>query len=327
MLRHLVLSVFAASVVGLAAPASQAGQLFDELSKDFGSVPRGTILSHQFTCTNTTNQPLHVASLRTSCVCTTATLAKSGLQPGESAILQVSIDTHKFSGSRVFTVIVLLDQPTVQEVRILLTATSREDITVEPGQLAFGRVKKGTAATATAIIEYHGTADWQITAVENDNGYLHAEVQRIKSRTAPIVYQLEAKLREDTPVGAWHGDIWLKTNDVSTPKIRVPMVVEIESLLTATPSEVSLGTVERGSKSEKRVVIRGPAPFKVVKINGTGGELEVTGGNDKAKEVQVLKVTFTAGKGSVEFHKHLQVVTDLPADETVDFRIHALVGP
>ena len=41
------------------ASASWADALFDELSRDFGSVPRGPTLTHPFRLVNKTNQRVH----------------------------------------------------------------------------------------------------------------------------------------------------------------------------------------------------------------------------------------------------------------------------
>src|SRR5215212_1111310 len=54
------------------ARASWADGLFDELSRDFGSVPRGPTLQHPFRLVNKTNQHVHIASVRVSCGCTSA---------------------------------------------------------------------------------------------------------------------------------------------------------------------------------------------------------------------------------------------------------------
>src|SRR6266404_3700461 len=50
--------------------ASWADGLFDELSRDFGSVPRGPTLQHPFRLVNRTGSHLHIASVRVSCGCT-----------------------------------------------------------------------------------------------------------------------------------------------------------------------------------------------------------------------------------------------------------------
>jgi hypothetical protein len=325
MTRQLFIVALTSGFISLAPLAKAGGPLFDDISKDFGNVPRGTILTHQFRLNNPTNAALHVTSLRTSCGCATASVGKDEIQPNESTAVVVTIDTRKYSGPRNFTVYVLIDRPFLEEVRLALQATSRDDVMLTPGQLTFGRIKRGVAAKSTVNIEYHGTANWRIDGIENDNGYLLPQLEETSRLTGHVIYQLSVKLREDLPVGAWHADVWLKTNDAATPRIRVPLVVEVESALTATPAEVVMGAVKTGSQSERKVVIRGSTPFKITAIDGENDRFQVSGKSDEAKAVHVLKITLTAGKEAQECGQHFKVHTDLPQDGEVEFAVQAQV--
>src|SRR5215472_12790895 len=97
-----------------AAPAlagSWADGLFSELSKDFGSVPRGPTLSHPFRVVNNTKGPVNLSGVRVSCnVCSSATIAgKSSLNPGEETSVVVKMDTTRFTGVKSITVFVTFD--------------------------------------------------------------------------------------------------------------------------------------------------------------------------------------------------------------------------
>ena len=64
--------VLCAGLLWAASPAfaaTQADSMFDELSKDFGSVPRGPTLVHHFRLVNNTKGPVNIASVRVSCGC------------------------------------------------------------------------------------------------------------------------------------------------------------------------------------------------------------------------------------------------------------------
>jgi hypothetical protein len=323
---RLHLQPLAATVLLLLLPPLAAAELFQDSTKDFGSVPRGTTLTHQFHLKNTRNQALHVAGLRTSCGCATAAMGRDDIAPGQSTVLSVTIDTRKYSGARVFTIHVLFDRPTLEEVRVSVSATSREDVTLTPGQLEFGRVKRGSSAKASVTILYHGVGNWQINAIENDNGYLKPELQQLSTGPGQAAYQLTVTLRPDIPAGAWHSDLWLKTTDVVTPRIRVPMVVEVESPLSATPGDVQLGAVKPGGQAERKVVIRGTTPFKITKIEGEDGLFQIGGRTEEAKAVHVLKVSLHAGAAG-ELARTFRLHTNLGDGETLQFSAHAVVGP
>ena len=340
MRRHLVLLPFAlwllpfqltpAIADAAAQPVAQsvAQSVFEESSKDFGSVPRGTTLTHNFTLNNPTKTVLRVAGVRTSCTtCMSAAVGQVEVPPGESTVLAVTVDTRKFSGARTFTCHVQFDKPTFMEAQVLILANSRDDITLTPGQLAFGKVKKGSGPSAAVSIEHHGTAGWQITGVQNENGFLLAQLKETSRAGKHVIYQLSVKLREDIPVGVWHADVWLKTNDAATPRIRVPLSVEVEGLLTATPAEVVLGRVKPGGKVERKVVIRSAVPFKVTKVAGTDDHFVIRPDNDETKTVHVLSVSFAAGAEPGELARRIEVETDLPEENRVEFIVRAQVGP
>ncbi|MCS6976858.1 MAG: DUF1573 domain-containing protein [Gemmatales bacterium] len=326
MLRHLLVVSSVALSLGAFPAGLFAQQLLDSVSKDFGSVPRGTLLTHQFKLANSSNQPLHVASIRTSCTCISANLAKHDLAPGESTVLVVSVDTSKFLGSKTFTVYLTVERPFLRELQVVVSASSREDVTLTPGQLNFGRIRHGSSAKASVVVEYYGPSSWQIVGVENDNGYLLPEVRKLERGSGPVAYQLEVRLRDDIPVGCWHSDIFLKTNDPNMPRIRVPLLVEVEGNLTATPATVVFGTCKVGSSGEKRVAIRGKEAFKIVRIEGTDEVLQVAPRPDEAKTVHVLQLTLKPASGG-EINRRVRVVTDLGKGETVDFTVQAVVEP
>src|SRR5438093_12880955 len=93
----------------LASPvvaASWADAMFDELSKDFGSVPHGPMLTHPFRLTNNTGQPVHIGGVRVSCGCVSAGPVKSVLAPGESTSIVATMDTRRCSGAKSVTIYV-----------------------------------------------------------------------------------------------------------------------------------------------------------------------------------------------------------------------------
>jgi hypothetical protein len=327
MLRRLTV-VLGAWVALTGWPAGGNAQaLFAELSKDFGSVPRGTLLTHQFRFTNTTQLPLHVAAVRSSCTCATPTIDRAEIPPGEATAVTVSVDTRKFAGLRTFTIYIQFDQPFVGETRLTLQANSREDVAIEPSYLAFGRIRQGSSPTASVTIEYRGIQNWQITGVENDNGYLQVQLQESPRRLGLATYHLTATLHPNTPVGAWHADVWLKTNDAATPRIRVPLTVEVEGMLTATPRDVLLGRVKPGGSAERKVVVRGPAPFQILKIEGVDEHLHISAAREEVKAFHVLRVHLKAGQEAGELSRRIRVYTDLPNVPPVEFTVQAQVSP
>ena len=143
MYRYTLLLVAVLGVAGQVHAQSKADGMFDELSRDFGSVPRGQIQMHPFRLVNNTKNPVHIASVRVSCGCVSARALQTYLQPGQETAIVAHMDTNRFVNSKTVTVFVTFDQPRFEEVRLWVQANSREDVTFAPDNIAFGQVKRG----------------------------------------------------------------------------------------------------------------------------------------------------------------------------------------
>src|SRR5688572_3887896 len=127
-----------------ARAANWADAMFDELSKDFGTVPRGPTLQHAFRLKNNTGQVVVLSAVRVSCGCVSATAMTNVLQPGETTSVVARMDTTRFTGVKNVTIYVTFARPALDEVRLWVQANGRDDFVVTPDSLAFGVVKRGS---------------------------------------------------------------------------------------------------------------------------------------------------------------------------------------
>src|SRR6266542_2795770 len=275
MFRYSLVFVAGLCAAAPTPAASWADQMFQELSKDFGSVPRGPTLQHSFPLRNNTGSAVQIANVRVSCSCTTAYAVKTFLQPGEETTIAVSMDTTRFTGVKTVTLYVLFDQPHGDEVRLWIRANARDDVSITPDTLAFGQISRGNTPTATTRVTFLGNGSTQIVDTQAESNYVQPSVRELQRQGSEAVYEVTAKLRADAPVGKWYTDIWLRTNDESIPRVRVPLTVEIESSLSVNPPAVTLGEVKLGGETERKVIVRGIKPFKITAVKGTDALLSV----------------------------------------------------
>ena len=175
-------------------------------------------------------------------------------------------------------------------------------------------------------ISFIGNGNWQITGVKSDSNYVLPTLNLVRRDPADVTYTLTAKLRSDTPPGRWYTDVWLTTNNPSTPRVRIPLTVEVESALTVSPSTVALGQIKTGQQSERRVIVRGVSPFRITKIEGTDNNLTVRDSATEAKMVHVLTVTLQPSQPG-DINRTLRVITDLPQEGVIEFNARAQVLP
>lgn len=312
MYRYSLILVAMLGAIGHANAQSWADGMFDELSRDFGSVPRGQILMHPFRIVNNTKQPVHIANVRVSCgICSSARALQTYLQPGQETAIIATMDTNRFINTKTITIFVTFDQPRLEEVRLWIQSNSREDVTFSPNDgIGFGRVKRGAKPESSMTITFIGGAQTNITEVSSESNYVQPTVKQVQRANGQTAYEVSAKLREDTPAGKWYTDLWLKTNNPNMARLRVPVTVEVEAPLSVNPSVVSLGEVKAGAETDRKVMIRGVRPFRILSITGTDAQLQVKQANSDSKAVQVLTVTVNPREiGTIR--RDIEVITDL----------------
>lgn len=289
--------------------------LFDNRVHDFGNVPIGPLLSHEFTIKNTTKQALHISNVRVSCGCVAASATKDTVAPGQSTTIYASMDTRRFIGSKTVTVYVTFDRPRYEEVSLQVTAYSRSDISLSPDSLAMGQIKRGT--TPVVETEVSLLSGMKITAAAAESGYVLVTTKE----TAPGKFTLSARLRSDTPLGKWYTDIWVTTDQGGRGgKIRIPLTVEVEPSLLATPNSLQFDAIAGGDPVKKSVTIRAAQPFKILGIEGADGVFHASAFSKDAKPVHVVTVSFQPGKEG-KFNGALKVLTDLKEENKIEVTV------
>jgi hypothetical protein len=326
MLRYVFVLVLGLACTGTATASTWADSLFDDLSRDFGTVPKGPTLVHPFRLVNKTNGPVRISNVRPSCGCTSARALATDLAPGQETVIMVQMDTRRFSNTRAVTIFVTFDQPHFDEVRLWVQANSRDDISVLPESFAFGRIKRGTAPVADGTMTFLGNPNWQILGTSCDSNYVKTSYQLIRREGGEVAYKLSATMRSDAPAGKWFTDVWVQTNNPMSPRIRVPLTVEVEAALTVSPTTVGLGEVKAGKVAERKVIVRGVRPFLITGVQGTDKQLTVRDSTNESKIVHVLTVTLQPHDPG-EINRTLRVLTDLPGNEAIEFNAVAEVIP
>jgi len=323
MLRYSLVVVAGLWVTSMVSAATWADGLFDGLSKDFGSVPRGPTLTHNFRVVNKTGQAVSIFSVRVSCGCVSAGAAKNFLNPGEETVIVARMDTTRFTGPKTVTIYVQFDRPNFEEVRLWVQANGRNDFAITPDTLAFGTVKRGTSPVNSVQVTFYGNRESQILEVRGESNYIMPTAKEVRRLDHEVVYDLSVRLRGDTPVGKWYTDIWVKTNLVGLTQVRVPLTVEVESPITVTPAVVNMGSMKINEEAERRIIVRGVKPFRITEVRGADESLQVKVNSPIPREVHVLTIKIRPGmSGKVD--RVLRVVTDMKVENEIEFRVHGL---
>lgn len=311
-----------------AAQRNWAQAMFAESGHDFGPVPRGAVVRHQFVMTNRLSEPVRILDVRASCGCTTGRALAEQVGPGQQAVIEAQMDTRNFVGVKATTLTVTLVTASGRqaEARLGVRSTILSDVVLNPGTLEFGTLSRGQEAELRLEIDRVGAPNWRIErmlASQRLSQAIEATLYESYRTGQGVGYVLVAKVRPDAAAGWIREEIQLRTNDPETPVVPIPVQLEVRGRLTATPALVSLGR----AIPQARVLVRGSQPFAITAIEGAGEDLEVRGGGDGAKAVHVLTIAYRPqeAEGSGVSRRTLRIVTDLPGEPPVD--VQAVLDP
>lgn len=90
-----VLNVVAVVVafISLTAMSVAIGEFkFEKETHDFGGIPQGTPVSHEFKFTNAGDAPIIISEVAPSCGCSVADFSKAPIKPGETGTIKATFN-------------------------------------------------------------------------------------------------------------------------------------------------------------------------------------------------------------------------------------------
>jgi hypothetical protein len=338
-MRKLVLAAIGMLALGSAAAPQEvvtgwAGKLFASATPehkavaghDFGFVPKGAQLKYRFPLTNIYAVPLQIVT-SVSCGCVTVSPNPQILQPRESGYLDLNMDTLKwaYGHKQVSVYVTVMNAQYSSTTTLVITANSRADITLEPGQAVFGVVPKGQPATKEVLVRYAGQLPFQITGVApGDTAPFTATYKEAYRYPGRVEYRVGLTLKPDAPAGALKGDLHLTTTDPATPLLPIPYDVLVQAALTVSPEITRVGAIKAGESSVRKLNVRSNGrPFKILGVDGQDAGLTVEY-RPEAYPVQVLTLKLQPSQPG-PLQRTLTIKTDLDGGASVNARVEALV--
>jgi hypothetical protein len=322
--RHVSVALLLVLAWAGVAPAQEwARKLFTDTTHDFGTVAKGAKSQFKFKFKNIYEEPLHVASVRSSCGCTSAEISKADLKTWETGDIVATFNTNSFLGYHSATITVTFDKPYFAEVQLQVHGNIRGDVTLTPGVVQLGTIDAGKAAEKKVTVTRTGRSDWTITDIRSANTNYEVEVSDARRSSGSVSYDLTVRLKPTAPVGYVNDQLFLVTNDSETTQIPVDVEGNVVAEVTVSPASLSLGTLLPGQSVTKNVVVRAKKAFKVLSV--TGDDSVACKLPEAAREVQLLPITFTAGDKPGKVVKKLKIKTDLGDNAVPDITCQATI--
>lgn len=314
-------------VLGIAQAASAqewAKKMFEASSHDFGTIARGAKAEFTFEVTNLYKEDVRIASVRSSCGCTTPRIEGGTLKSYEKGAVVARINSRSFLGRQGATITVTFDKPMRAQVQLNVKAYVYSNVLLEPAGVNFGTVTPGKPAQQTLDVRYTGRTEWRILDVRSHNPHLVGKLTETLRAGNQVRYDLAVTLDADAPPGYIREQIWLRTNDPRAEKVPVLVEGHVLPAFSVSPSTLFLGVVSPGQSVTRQIVVRGQHPFRIADIRADCDCLKAAppAGNDP-KAIHLVAVTFTPARKTGKISQSLVIETD--SGERVELPAHAVV--
>jgi hypothetical protein len=303
--------------------------VFPERSFDFGTVARGSKVLHTFRVLNRTNQEIHIADWRTKCGCTEVRVGAREIPPGTQTVVEALIDTTKFQGYKASGLTLIIDRPSIVEVDLNLTCFIQGEVILNPGQIDFGIVHRGSTPAATLTLNYHGVRpDFAVTRMQTRSSDITAKAQQVgRSGDGTLQFHLTATLSPTLHPGLFRDEVTVHTNDPAVPTIPISVTASVQSAVTISPSVLNLGRVRPGEVVKKTVLVRSSQPFKLTELKPSNAELTASPDPDGARALHTVNLTFKAPARSGPYHAVCEIATDLKDEPAAQLATFATISP
>lgn len=286
-----------------------ARQMFETTSHDFRTVGRGAKTEFYFTFTNPYKEDVRVASVRTSCGCTTPILTQSVLRSRESAAVIAKFNTDTHIGDKAATLTVVFDRPYYNEVQLTVRGHIRTDVSFSPAEINFGEFAAGQIKRQEVIVSHVGPGNWEIRDVRSLCHDLTVSMGPAERGPNRVRYRLVIGTKSSMPEGDIRERLTLVTNDQRFPTIDMAVSGRVRPSLQVSPAAVSLGQVAADGNAERRLVIRGEETFAIADVHCDDPRFsfEIPEGS---RNMHFVKVFFNADGSGGDVHRTIEITTD-----------------
>lgn len=278
-MRHRPLPLTALAGL-LAAHAALAAPRItcDEPIHDFGVSRNAEAIDHTFVLRNAGDSELVINQVRTSCGCTTTTLAKQTLAPGENVPLAVHFSLVGRQGPQTKFIYVDCNDPGSLQYRLELKGEIRVDLEVKPPRVYLSQIPEMPPSERTVTVVSNLEKPLRILSAETNN--LPGATVGVETVREGREYHVRLQVPE-MPMdasGRHEGEVVLHTDHPDSPRISIPVSVIKQEELIVVPREI----VMRQDPQPEPVVTR----YLLVRPAGDR-KLEVLGIEPPSQEVQV----------------------------------------
>jgi hypothetical protein len=192
-------------------------------TKDWGKVsPKDSPLKTNIVIKNTGNELLRITKMKPGCGCTTAPLKKDSLAPGESTVVEVSLNISGNTGGVTKSISITTNDPTHENINYLLKAEVMRPLSVLPRTyMSFNNLQVGMAGEAKVTIKNTSKEIIILSDVKTTPEDLTVNIVNMKSLQPGEEFELIGKI-VPAKAGNINTNVTIKTSHPDYPELAIP---------------------------------------------------------------------------------------------------------
>jgi hypothetical protein len=216
MIRQAAIALICLSASGL--PAQETQLHFDSTRYNFGKVPVGTTIRHDFTFTNVGPKTLEISSVEPSCSCLTVEDWSRKVEAGQSGHIRAKLDTSHVGTGLLLRAVTFASNTAEKEQMVLLFGEVWNEMDVDTNVLSLF-VKAGhTNASAGLSLSNHLDKAVEVLQVTSDNPALSVS---LRTNQPGKSYQIDVAAVMPLEVHEASGHIEILTSSTNQPMITI----------------------------------------------------------------------------------------------------------
>jgi thiol-disulfide isomerase/thioredoxin len=220
-----------------------------ETVHDFGTAWSGASLKHTFVIRNGGDQPLKLATVKTSCGCTAAKNYDRKIAPGGEGKIPVVLNTKKVRNKFTKYVTINSNDPVTPRLRLAITGEVKQYVAVTPRNVSMGHIAEAEPASKVAKLVNNTAETMTLTLDSAQVGVLTAELVALSPGKE---YELRVTANPPYEPKLNKGKFILTTGMEKQPTIEVPVSAYVRPRLDLRPEKLVLHSPTR--KQQKRLV-------------------------------------------------------------------------
>jgi hypothetical protein len=202
-------------------------ELPDGQAHDFGEVPEGTVVRHEFPIINSGGDVLRLEEPQVGCGCTEAVLTSRQVEPGRTTWLKVAYRARRVKTRDTVTAFVRTDSPQTPGIVFTMTATVRFAVFWSPQTLSFYGVSGQVMAPKDIKFETKASPTMKVDILSASASFLKPRV--IESDASGSAITVRVELAEDCPKGSYAEYISVRyTSGDLSDIVQIPVYVMLQ---------------------------------------------------------------------------------------------------